>query len=333
MARTETSQRVTVEERLFSLVLALLVSENGLTKAEILSTVQGYRQRFSPAEDNSNLERLFERDKDDIRELGVPLETVESFGDAGNNHGLRYRISPQSYRLPAEVTFTAAEIGLLNLAALVWREGSLSAESRRAMLKLRSFGNTTEEPLLGYASRVRSQDAAFAPLTDALDKRSIVRFAYLKPGETEPTIRTVQPLALVQHHGRWYLNAAEPLSDLPKNFLLHRIVSPVVLTGTGSATPAGNESARALAKLDVLWAAQTAEVTVLPFTDAAARLSQRPDTVIAASGVLTLHFSDLNILADELAAFGPEVFVLSPGPLRRAVMDRLSHTVRDHTDG
>ena len=63
------STRVPVEERLFSLVLALLATDSGLTKNEILSTVQGYSQKYSHSGDNSNLERQFERDKDDIREL------------------------------------------------------------------------------------------------------------------------------------------------------------------------------------------------------------------------------------------------------------------------
>ncbi|WP_423278710.1 hypothetical protein, partial [Escherichia coli] len=58
---------VSVEERLFSLVLALLASEQGLGKAEILSTVQGYRQRYVHGGDNASLDRQFERDKDDIR--------------------------------------------------------------------------------------------------------------------------------------------------------------------------------------------------------------------------------------------------------------------------
>ena len=69
--------RVPVEERLFSLVLALLATDSGLSKTEILSTVQGYRQKYSRSGDNAALERQFERDKDDIRELGVPLETID----------------------------------------------------------------------------------------------------------------------------------------------------------------------------------------------------------------------------------------------------------------
>ena len=92
--------RIPVEERLFSLVLALLATDAGLTKNEILSTVQGYRQKYSHSGDNANLERQFERDKDDIRDLGVPLETIESPGQAGNNQNLRYRIPRGTYELP-----------------------------------------------------------------------------------------------------------------------------------------------------------------------------------------------------------------------------------------
>ena len=154
MAASSAGPRVPVAERLFSLVLALLATETGLTKNEILSTVQGYRQRYRAGGDNANLERQFERDKDDIRELGVPLETVDSPGDAGNNQTLRYRIPRGAYELPHDITFTSDETTLLNLAAMVWREGSLSGESRRALLKLRSLGVTADEPVLGYARTV-----------------------------------------------------------------------------------------------------------------------------------------------------------------------------------
>jgi proteasome accessory factor B len=110
---------VPVEERLCSLVLALLATEAGLTKNEILSSVQGYRQRYVSSGDNSSLERQFERDKDDIRELGVPLETVESPGDAGNNQTLRYRIPKGSYDFPPTSFFR-----LRRSPCSVWRRQS-----------------------------------------------------------------------------------------------------------------------------------------------------------------------------------------------------------------
>ncbi|MEO7146627.1 MAG: WYL domain-containing protein, partial [Terrimesophilobacter sp.] len=237
MSAASASQRVPVEERLFSLVLALLATENGLTKNEILSTVQGYRQRYVVGADNSNLERQFERDKDDIRELGVPLETIELAADAGNNQHLRYRIPRGAYELPRDIRFSAEETALLGLAAMVWQEGSMSGESRRAVLKLRSLGMNTSEPVLGYLPRVRVRDESFEPLSSALEKNRVVRFSYLKPGENSATVREVQPLALLQFQGRWHLVAKEPGSTVRKTFLLRRIVSQVALTSKTGEVP------------------------------------------------------------------------------------------------
>ncbi|WP_157156217.1 MULTISPECIES: WYL domain-containing protein [unclassified Diaminobutyricimonas] len=315
-------QRVPVEERLFSLVLALLASDNGLTKTEILSTVQGYRQRYSPAGDNSNLERQFERDKDDIRELGVPLETLDSPIDPGNNQNARYRIPRGNYELPDDITFTAEETALLNLAAMVWREGSLSDQSRRALIKLRGLGVETAEPVLGYAPRVRVRDAAFEPLNAALSKRVVVSFDYLKPGEAEAGKRTVLPLALVQHQGRWHLYAEDTANGATRTYLLRRIVSKVT-TGKPFDERPGDHSATALAGLDEVWRSNVAELQVEDGTDAATRLQKRRGTERTDSGTLLMHFTDLNVFADELTSYGPEVLVLSPPELREAVRSRL----------
>ncbi|CAN5478794.1 WYL domain-containing protein [soil metagenome] len=340
MAASSAASRVPVEERLFSLVLALLATEAGLTKNEILSTVQGYRQRYKNGGDNANLERQFERDKDDIRDLGVPLETVDSPGDAGNNQTLRYRIPRGAYELPRDISFSSDETTLLNLAAMVWREGSLSGESRRALLKLRSIGVAADEPVIGYAPRVRLRDAAFAPLSSALERHMIVRFPYLKPGDDASREREVVPLALVQYHGRWHLSAEETrfgsqVAGTRKMFLLRRIVGAVT-TGAVVAAPDGDQAALALAGLDEIWARGLAEIEVSSDTDAATRLTNRRGTEelsVAADGStrrLRLHYVDDAILADELAGFGPEVLVLSPAELRDAVLERLERTERDH---
>ncbi|WP_240034703.1 helix-turn-helix transcriptional regulator [Glaciihabitans arcticus] len=322
--------KIPVEERLFSLVLALLATENGLTKTEILSTVQGYRQAFNRSGENANLERKFERDKDDIRELGVPLETVQAPGDPGNNQNLRYRIPRGAYELPAEISFSAEETTLLNLAAMVWREGSLSAESRRAMLKLSSLGVAADEPVIGYAPRLRVRDAAFDPLNAALGRHERVRFAYLKPGEAESRVREVDPHALVQHQGRWHLYAAEAGTGILKTYLLRRIVGKVATTGTIFDAPEGDPSARALLELEDVWNDNTAIVEAEPGSDAATRLAKRRGTVVIDPGTLELHYSDANIFADELAGFGPEVLVISPPNLRDAVRSRLETTAADH---
>jgi proteasome accessory factor B len=321
--------RVPVEERLFSLVLALLATEAGLTKNEILSTVQGYRQRYSTSGDNANLDRQFERDKDDIRELGVPLETLESPGQVGNNQSLRYRIPRGEYELPSDITFSPEETTLLNLAAMVWREGSISAESRRAILKLRSLGVVTDEPMLGYAPRLRVRDAAFEPLSAALDKHVIVRFGYLKPGESEARVRTIAPIALIQHQGRWLLHGEDQDAAATRNFLLRRIVTPITTTNQKFSPfdPSATETAKA--ELEEVWMAHSARITVEPGSDAATRLKKRRGTITDGER-MTLHYSDFNLLADELAGYGPEVLVESPQDLRDAVLGRLTRTVADH---
>ncbi|HEX4443019.1 MAG TPA: WYL domain-containing protein [Galbitalea sp.] len=321
--------RIPVEERLFSLVLALLATEAGLTKAEILSTVQGYRQRYSTSGDNANLERQFERDKDDIRELGVPLETIESPGQSGNNQNLRYRIPRGDYELPADISFSPEETTLLNLAAMVWREGSISGESRRAILKLRSLGVVTDEPVIGYAPRLRVRDVAFEPLNAALDKHVIVRFGYLKPGEQDARVRTVAPIAIIQREGRWILHGEDQDAGGTRNFLLRRIVTPITTTNTKYPAFPASATDAAKAELDEIWTSRTAAVEVEPGSDAATRLSKRRDTAVDGN-ILTLHFSDMDLLADELAGYGPEVLVHEPTALRTAVRDRLLRTAADH---
>lgn len=330
MSASHSASRVPVEERLFSLVLALLATEAGLTKSEILSTVQGYRQRYSVSGDNSNLERQFERDKDDIRELGVPLETIEAPGQAGNNQNLRYRIPRGDYELPADVSFSPEETTLLNLAAMVWREGSISGESRRAILKLRSLGVLTDEPVIGYAPRLRVRDAAFEPLSAALDKHVVVRFGYLKPGEQEARSRTVAPIALIQREGRWMLHAQDLDADSTRNFLLRRIVTPITTTNRKYDAWPSSATIEAQAELEQIWEHLTAVVEVEPDSDAATRLRKRRGTVVLADGALQLHFSDLNLFADELAGYGPEALVVLPPELRTAVRDRLVRTAADH---
>lgn len=326
--------RIPVEDRLFSLVLALLATEAGLLKAEILSSVRGYAERYDPSGQNANLERQFERDKDDIRELGIPLETVESPDRPGDNQALRYRIPKGQYDLPDEVRFTPDELALLGLAAEVWREASLSADSQRALMKLRSFGIEPREPVIGYAPRLRVRETAFEPLRQALDRRQTVRFRYFKPGEASPRLRTVDPLAVVLHEGRWHLHGYDRDARRPRTFLLSRIIGTVELVPgmTFDAPPPGIQD-RILAELDELRLRNAADLAVTAGTDAEIRLGKRAVLRDEDAGVIRLHYTDAAVFADELAAYGPEVRVLSPDSLRDAVRERLEAVVVAHRNG
>ncbi|WP_254431466.1 YafY family protein [Agromyces sp. Marseille-P2726] len=325
--------RIPVEDRLFSLVLALLATEAGLLKSEILSSVRGYAERYDPAGQNANLERQFERDKDDIRELGIPLETVESPDRPGDNQALRYRIPKGQYDLPDAVRFTPDELTLLGLAAEVWREASLSADSQRALTKLRSLGIEPREPVIGYAPRLRVRDAAFEPLRQALDRRQTVRFHYFKPGEGAARERTVDPLAVVLHEARWHLHGFDHGVKAPRTFLLSRIIGPVeAVPGMTFDPPPADIQDRILAELDELRLGNVADLAVRAGSDAEVRLGKRAVLRDEDAGVIRLHYTDAAIFADELSAYGPEVRVIAPVELRDAVRDRLAAVAGAHRD-
>ena len=213
---------------------------------------------------------------------------------------------------------------------MVWREGSLSGESRRAVIKIKALGMETVEPVLAYAPRVRVRDEAFEPLGAAIDKHQVVRFAYLKPGESAAAVRTVAPLALVQFQGRWHCCALDQETGERKTFLLRRIVSHVTTTGKSFEASTEDEAARGLRELEEVWSRHIASVRVESGTDAATRLHKQRGAGVGDDGALLLHYVDLNILADELAGYGPEVVVQSPAELVSAVRARLHAVAEAH---
>lgn len=326
----DSARKVPVEERLFSLVLALLATEQGLTKAEILSTVTGYASRYEQGGDRASLERQFERDKEDLRDLGVPLETVDERGAEGDTKLQRYRIPPSRYQLPDDLEFSAEEYALLTLAAQVWREGSLSTDSRRALTKLQSLGLRIDDDVIGFAPTIRTRDAAYEPLSAAIDRAQQVSFDYLKPGQPAAERRLVSPLALVYHEGRWHLHAHDDRADAARTFLLRRIVSAVESTGSPAThRPGADEPLHVLAELEALWQSTIATVAARPGSEADVVLRNRPGTTVV-DDRLVVHATDLDILADELAAFGADVRVIDPAAVRDAVRARWLSVVQAH---
>jgi len=318
-------------ERQFSLVLALVVTGAGLRKSEILSTVHGYAQRYRAGDREAlaSLERLFERDKRALKDLGVPIEMVDDPGDPGNNQLARYRIPKAAYDLPEDVSFTPGELAILGLAAEVWREGSLSADSRRALTKLRGLGIAASDPVVGYLPLVRALEPALDPLRAAIQERRIVEFDYLKPADAAPSRRRVSPLDLLHHHGRWLLAAADA-DGTRKTFLVRRIVGDVRTTSAEAIAPAPDEVERELAELDAVAVRNAARVSVAPGSDAALRLRNRPGSRVVDSGVLEVHDPDLALLADELVALHPEATVLGPPALIDLVVARLRRLEAAH---
>src|ERR1700678_4707678 len=113
-------------ERLLSLVVCLLSASRYLTASQIRAAVPGYPDSFEA------FKRMFERDKDELRELGIPLET----GTNAPDEEAGYRIPPQAYELP-EIMLEPDEAAVLGLAAKVWQRAELAGAAAGGLLKLR----------------------------------------------------------------------------------------------------------------------------------------------------------------------------------------------------
>lgn len=326
------------EQRVFSLVLALVVSPEGLTKRELLSSVYGYAGRDQRGAGMAALERQFERDKEQLRSLGIQIETRDSPLEPGNNQLTRYRISKERLEFPRELRFSERELVLLRLAALAWQEGSLSAESRRAAMKLEALGAGLDVQHLGVAPRLGTLEPAAAPLQDAITQGRIVRFDYTLPGRDAPLERRVAPLRLHRADGRWHLLSWDLDREADRVFLLARIDGPVTLEKQEFDPELRARVPAAEAELAALREQQRATVRVRRGSIAEARLAPRARTHAEADPALdpelTLELSlgmlDPHLLAAELLSFGADVAVVAPPALRELVTTGLRRIAATH---
>lgn len=313
--------KVKKEDRLFSLILALVSSREGLTKTEILKTVRGYSDQFD-YNGNASLDKMFERDKDEIRSMGVIIDTLELPEEEGQTHNIRYSISRRNYDFPEGLTFTSDELTLINVAATAWREASLSADSRHALTKIKSLGVSANDPLIGVAPHIRTNERAFAAIEEALENELILTFNYLKPGQTKPQSRTASPLAMLNWGGLWYVLAYDFDAEAERTFLLKRIVSlPQRIPQRTHSRTSENYAQRLLNELEELTTRNSATLQVKQGTDAQLRLTAKygvsPDAT-----TITFGYSDLELLADDLVPFGSQLTVISPESLAEAVKAR-----------
>lgn len=321
------------EQRVFGLVLALVASTQGLTKRALLSSVYGYSDRYRRGSDNSALERQFERDKEQLRALGIQIDTIDSPQEPGNNLLTRYRISKNLLQFPEDLRFTERELMLLRLAALAWSEGSLSVESRRAAMKLESLGAGLDVQHLGIAPRLGTAAPAAKPLQRAIDATRSVRFDYTLPGHDTSFARWVAPLRLHRVEGRWHLIAWDLDRDAGRVFLLSRITGDVRedsgIYDVGLLKCADDIVADLLRRRET----QRATVRVRPGSVAEARLVSHGEQVgERSSHDVSLGMLDVHVLAAELVGYGADVTVTSPAELRELVIDQLRAVAVAHAD-
>ncbi|MCL2455825.1 MAG: WYL domain-containing protein [Micrococcales bacterium] len=318
------------DERLLDLVIALVNTPTRMTKEQIRTTVAGYTAAPSAVA----FERMFERDKDTLRELGVPLLTVT---DASHGDDVGYRIDLEAYTLPP-VDLTPAELGVLAMAAQVWQDAALRSDSARALTKLRAVAPSAQagDLVAGLAARVRAGGPALAPLLDAIQRRHAVRFTYRAATTGEVRLRLVEPWTLAAHRGGWVLVGHDRDRDAPRTFRLSRIEGAVRTVGEAGAFPAPDPSVVTAAERR--WAdagGGTALLALLPERAEALRARALPETrvpdakpgddaaVFEGRELVQVAYRDAWELAEQVVGYGDGVVVLDPPEVRQAVVRML----------
>ena len=320
------SERIDLSERLFNLTCALLVSNNGLSKTEIFSTVQGYKELYVPGADPTAINRMFERDKQLLSSTGILWRSFIPKEAMDDNQEFRYLIANEDFVWPKGQLLTSKQVALLNLAAQVWAKASLSADANRAIHRIRAMGESPDSSsLIGIAPRIRTHEPSFLPLSTAIESSSRVSFDYLKPGESNFTVRNIEPWSLQNIHGQWLLVGFDLDREQPRNFLLKRIVSEVDIQDVSFEAPSNGEVVEAMKELDLHRQSQVAKLRVKPGSAAWFHFDlETGQTEIETS------FMDLHLFAEELMEYADEIEILAPPSLASLVRENLQRVCDAH---
>ena len=300
--------------RLINLVVALRETRFGLTKQEVFTKVEGY----APGQAGN---QMFERDKRLIREMGIGLRTVTSLSEDE-----RYRIDPDGYGM-APIDFSREEGAVLALAARAWRRGSLGTVAARAMDKLRALG--VDGHSVPVDLDLDPTGLATEQLLGAINARQVVRFDYRTGSTGQVRQRRAQPWQLRSTTTGLYLLAQDLDKRAPRVFKLSRICSPVGTLGEPAAFDYPSAEALKQAAGQAIATEPTICLAQLSATPQAARLLRlkgaegEPDQ-------LRWPVTDTAVATEELAALGPDVWAIEPGPLREAVRSRWQGAVKGH---
>ncbi|WP_322098342.1 helix-turn-helix transcriptional regulator [Nakamurella alba] len=314
-------------ERLLNLVIALVNAPRFRSAAWIRERVAGYAD--APTEEA--FFRTFERDKTELRDMGIPLQTSGEGADADGTVG--YRIPPGEFALPP-MGFTPAETAALGLASRLWETTALSSAGSGALRKIRDAVPADQEAAEAVDTaarsaagllqpRVRTSDPSFTPLFDAVKARRAVAFDYRKqPGEPAEA-RAVQPWGLVSFRGRWYLVGFDTGRGGQRTFRLSRIAGQVSTVGRAGAVriPENVDLLATVARNVEAPVRRTATLLVRPGRAAGLRRDGNP-LPDAPEGwdrvqVPVRHLWDT---ARMVAGHGPDVRVEEPPDLRDAVV-------------
>lgn len=272
--------------RWIDLIATLLGAQRPLTFYEIAAKAPAYMVNGAPPTtkaESKSTKRTFERDKDELRDLGVPIESLSESGEEGFLYSLRVSdfylpylgiVSERGIKLPDKVArrgyqsvqslaFDSDELQVIAAGAarvLHIGDAELAATARTAVRKLAfdlPLGATdgrTDDVLV--PPRGRADTRMLSKLGDALFNRKRVTCQYHGMAAAVATERTLEAYGLFYVSGHWYLCARDIAKDALRNFRVSRVVKArvnVTAPGTPDYDIPGDFSLRAHAQSRQAW--------------------------------------------------------------------------------
>ncbi len=202
-------------ERLINLIAALLDGRRPMTAAEIRERIAGYGSESPEA-----FRRSFERDKAELREMGIPIEVVK---DEEDNDA--YLIPAKKYYMP-DLDLTADELAALRLVAdAVLGVGEQAAAGLRK-LSVTATDETMAAPQVVWGADVAAEQPNLGPLLSGLLEKEPLQFDYVS-ADGNKTSRQIEPYSLVHRRGNWYVVGRDVERDAVRSFKVSRVVPPV----------------------------------------------------------------------------------------------------------
>ena len=312
-------------ERLLNLVICLMATPRAVSRADIRRQIPGYDQSAT----DTAFERMFERDKEELRSMGIPVETVTD--PSGDVQG--YRIPGDAYALDA-IDFTVEERAAVAVAAQVWSTAPIAPVPGTALRKLESVSASEWVPAgMRGPVQITAADVALLPLMQALREDVVAEFDYRTPSADEASHRTVSPWGLLSSSGRWFLIGHDHDRGAQRTFRLSRMSGPVKVTSQPRQQPPDGFDV-SQARLAVA-AEGSIRVRFRVAPGRAAALRRR--AAAAEDGVdpfeareLSVDFGSVDEAASAACAAGADVVVLEPAEVVQATVAALRAIAAEH---
>lgn len=310
-------------ERLTALALLLLSTRRPLTKEQIGQFVGEYN-----TSDRTAFERQFERDKNELRELGLDIEAV----DASDPESAAYIADLAGSFLPP-ISFDADEKLLLGMAAGLWSDADWGRASRTALTKLEAAGGETIPEAVSAVGSAVTRSEAVDTIISARAAGQRIAFGYRKPRQPAAERRVVEPWGCVIRGERWFLVGRDVDRAAVRVFRLSRIDGAVTVVGRPGAfqLPAGASIEAELQTVLDREPVGTARLSLAPGRSPALRRLCDTTGSLADEDLLSLPYRDPDWARRTILSAGDAARVLGPDVLAAQLRADAEAVVTLHT--